>query len=153
VSVERRISVGPEETIAHARQLAGGLVAGDCVALDGELGAGKTVFVRGLARGLGLADDRLVSSPTYVLVHEYPTDPPLYHLDLYRMSEPAIELADLGLEEMLAEGVVVVEWARRAGGALPARRWGVTLTIEGETRRAIDITPPCDPAACDGSAS
>ncbi len=144
MTARRRISEGPEETIAQARQLARRLGAGDCVALDGELGAGKTVFVRGLAQGLGLADERLVSSPTYVLVHEYPTDPPLYHLDLYRMSEPGMELADLGLEEMLAEGIVVVEWAARAGGALPERRWRVALSVQGEFRRAIDVTPPGD---------
>ena len=123
-------------TEALGRQIARRLGAGDCVALRGELGAGKTVLVRGLAAGLGLAETRLVSSPTYVLVQEYPADIPLYHLDLYRLSAPQAELAELGLEEMLDDGVAVIEWADRAEGALPKARWDIDIEITGrQTRR------------------
>ncbi|MGB2821052.1 MAG: tRNA (adenosine(37)-N6)-threonylcarbamoyltransferase complex ATPase subunit type 1 TsaE [Phycisphaerae bacterium] len=130
---------GPAGTRALGRRLAKRLARGDCVALIGPLGAGKTVLVRGIAEGLGVGDDRLVSSPTYVLVHEYPADVPLYHVDLYRMVDPAAELADLGLDEMLADGVVVIEWADRAGGALPRRRWEIEIEIIGERGRRFGV--------------
>jgi tRNA threonylcarbamoyladenosine biosynthesis protein TsaE len=102
---------GPAGTMALGRRIARRLGAGDCVALVGPLGAGKTALVRGLAVGLGLDDERLVASPTFVLEREYAGKLPVYHLDLYRMVAPAAELAELGLDEMLAEGVVLIEWA------------------------------------------
>ncbi len=126
----------PAETLRLGEDLSRRLGAGDCVALTGPLGSGKTVLVRGLARGLGVADERLVSSPTFVLVHEYAGRLPIFHVDLYRLSSPPAELAELALEEMLAEGVVLMEWADRAGGALPPARWDVTIEITGaESRR------------------
>jgi tRNA threonylcarbamoyladenosine biosynthesis protein TsaE len=126
-------------TAALGRRLAQRLARGDCVALVGPLGAGKTALVRGIAAGLGIADERLVASPTYVLVHEYPTTPTLYHVDLYRTSSPAAELADLALEEMLADGVAVIEWADRAAGARPRPRWEVVIQITGERRRRFTV--------------
>lgn len=132
-------SRGVKQTLQIGRDFAARLAKGDCVALTGPLGAGKTAFSRGVACGLGLADERLVASPTYVLVHEYPTVPPLYHLDLYRLTNAAGELADLGLEEMLQAGVVLIEWAERAEGALPTPRWDVTMGITGKSRREIAI--------------
>jgi tRNA threonylcarbamoyladenosine biosynthesis protein TsaE len=124
-----------DETINLGRKLAGRLSAGDCVTLDGSLGAGKTVLARGLALGLGLEDARLVSSPTYVLVHEYPARVPVYHLDLYRMTSPAEELEDLGLDEMLETGVVLIEWSSRAGNYLPRPRWELHIeSIDPESR-------------------
>jgi len=122
-------------TLAWGRALAERLGRGDCVALSGELGAGKTALVRGIAVGLGLGDARRVSSPTYVLVHEYAADLPIYHLDLYRMADPAVELAELGLDEMLEDGVVLIEWADRAAGALPVPRWEIDIEMTGERRR------------------
>ncbi|MFP4052851.1 MAG: tRNA (adenosine(37)-N6)-threonylcarbamoyltransferase complex ATPase subunit type 1 TsaE [Phycisphaerae bacterium] len=116
-----------EETIDLGRELAGRLSTGDCVTLDGSLGAGKTVLARGLAMGMGIEDPRLVSSPTYVLVHEYPARLPVFHLDLYRMTSPAEELEDLGLEEMLETGVVLIEWSSKAGDHLPRPRWEVHI--------------------------
>ena len=130
---------GPAGTVALGRRLAGRLAAGDCVALTGSLGAGKTVLVRGLAAGLGIADQRLVASPTYVLVHEYPARVPIYHLDLYRMVEPAGELAELGLDEMLADGVVLIEWADRAGGDLPRPRWEIQIQITAARGRRFEV--------------
>ncbi len=111
-----------EETLDFGRRFAERLKVGDCVALIGQLGAGKTALARGIAMGLGLSDERIVSSPTFVLVQEYPTRPKLFHIDLYRLSQPEIELADLGLDEMLAEGIVLIEWADRA--PMPCRGTG-----------------------------
>lgn len=126
----------PEETQAVGKELAATLTAGDCIELVGDLGAGKTVFVRGLAEGLG-CDVQLVSSPTYVLCQEYPGRVGLFHIDLYRMTDAAAELADLGIEDMLAEGAVVIEWGDRAPDALPRPRQRVTLQHTGETSRRI----------------
>ena len=126
-------------TLGLGRRFAARLKPGDCVGLSGELGAGKTALVRGIAAGLGLADERLVSSPTFVLVREYPARPCVYHVDLYRLSDPSAELAGLGLEEMLAGGVVVVEWADRAAGALPRPRWEIRIEITGEHTRRFTI--------------
>lgn len=126
-------------TVALGRRIAKRLRPGDCVALAGPLGAGKTVLVRGIAVGLGLADERWVSSPSFVLVREYPADVPVYHLDLYRLSAPAAELADLGIEEMLQDGVVVIEWADRAQAALPRPRWEIAIEITGRTDRRFTL--------------
>jgi tRNA threonylcarbamoyladenosine biosynthesis protein TsaE len=129
-----------EETLALGRDFAGRLDVGHCVSMIGTLGAGKTALVRGIAEGLGLADTRLVSSPTYVLVQEYPGRMPIFHLDLYRMGDPRAELSDLGLEEMLDEGVALIEWADRAEAALPHDRWEITIEITAESSRKFTIT-------------
>ncbi len=119
----------PEETEALAERLARALGPGSVVALHGELGAGKTCFVRGLARGLG-HDPASVSSPTFVIEHRYdaPGRTPLVHLDAYRLRGPE-DLPAIGWEELLAEAhaVVVVEWAERIGAALPDHARHITL--------------------------
>jgi tRNA threonylcarbamoyladenosine biosynthesis protein TsaE len=125
------------ETEALGRQLALRLDRGDLVALEGQLGAGKTVLVRGLAEGLGLADGRDVSSPTYVLVQEYVGRGPIFHIDLYRLAEPKGQLADLGLEEMLQSGVVLIEWASKAEDDLPRPFWRIQIELTGKTSRKI----------------
>ncbi len=130
----------PATTTALGMSLAERLRAGDCVALTGDLGAGKTALVRGIARGLGLADDRMVSSPTYVLVQEYPATVPVYHLDLYRMGSPEAEIGELGLEEMLADGVVLIEWAERAAAALPRPRWQISIDITSKRTRRFTVS-------------
>jgi tRNA threonylcarbamoyladenosine biosynthesis protein TsaE len=100
-----------EDTQGIARDLAGRLTPGAVVLLYGELGAGKTAFVRGLAEGLG-ADPAEVSSPTFTLIQEYRGRVPVYHVDLYRLER--VEVDDLGLEELEAgDGVVAIEWADR----------------------------------------
>jgi len=127
------------ETIALGRQFADRLAVGDCVALVGQLGTGKTQFARGVALGLGLDDGRMVRSPTFVLMQEYPARVPVYHLDTYRLIDPPAELIDLGFEEMLADGVVLLEWAERAAGLLPDRTWRVAIETTGETDRRFRI--------------
>ena len=122
-------------TSAAGERLARVLGAGDVVLLFGELGAGKTAFVRGLARGLG-AEPEDVSSPTFTLVQEYRGGRlTLYHVDLYRL-EPA-EIADLGLDEMIeGDGVVAIEWADRWRDR-PNDAIEVTIRDAGDNRRTI----------------
>jgi len=130
----------PAGTGRLGRELAARFQVGDCVAMTGDLGAGKTALVRGIAAGLGLTDERMVSSPTYVLVQEYPASVPVYHLDLYRMTSPEAELGELGLEEMLADGVVLIEWADRASAALPKPRWELRIEITSARGRRFTLT-------------
>ncbi len=127
------------ETVSLGERLAGRFDIGALIALVGPLGSGKTAFVRGLAQGLGVLDEREVSSPTYVLVQEYAGRVPLYHVDLYRLVAPEAELADLGLDEMLADGVVVIEWADRAADALPLPLWRITIQPTGVTSRQFTL--------------
>ncbi|MCE5326507.1 MAG: tRNA (adenosine(37)-N6)-threonylcarbamoyltransferase complex ATPase subunit type 1 TsaE [Planctomycetaceae bacterium] len=128
-----------EATQALGAALAARFTKGDCVALIGLLGAGKTALVRGLAAGLGVQDTRVVCSPTYVIVHEYAGRLPVYHLDLYRLGGPE-EFVDLAVEEMLAEGVVIIEWAERARQYLPRRRWQIEIEITGKHSRRLRLT-------------
>lgn len=126
-----------EETGDVAARLAATLAAGDVLLLSGNLGAGKTAFVRGLAAGLGIDPDE-VSSPTFALVHEYRGGRlPLYHVDLYRLERTATD--DLGLEEMgAADGVLAIEWPDRLTNALPGA-CDVSLEIVSETERRVTV--------------
>ena len=130
------LTTSEEETSAAGERLAARLEAGDVVLLYGDLGAGKTAFVRGLAQGLG-APAADVSSPTFTLVQEYRGQVTLYHVDLYRL-EPK-EVDDLGLDELvLGDGVVAIEWAERWTGR-PDDVWDVRLEDVGDERRRISI--------------
>jgi tRNA threonylcarbamoyladenosine biosynthesis protein TsaE len=128
------------QTQQWGRQFAGRLKAGDLVALEGELGAGKTALVRGIASGLGVEDERTVSSPTYVLVQEYHGHVSIYHIDLYRLRHAPAELEDLGLAEMLSSGVVLIEWAERAEGSLPRPFWRIRLAHAGLEERTLELS-------------
>ena len=131
-----------EETQAVAYALAAGLEAGDVLLLSGDLGAGKTAFVRGLAAGLGCSPGD-VSSPTFTLVHEYRGGRlTLYHADLYRLQRTGAE--ELGLDERsVAAGVLAVEWPDRLTHPMHgAVRVGMDIT--GETSRRILIATPSD---------
>jgi len=127
------------KTYELGAELAKRFGAGDCVALIGPLGAGKTALVRGIASGLGLDDERLVSSPTFVLVRQYAGRVAIYHVDLYRLGAPAAELADLGIDEMLENGVVLIEWADRAAGRLPRPRWQIDISPVSARVRRFDL--------------
>src|SRR5437867_586577 len=108
-----------DATMAFGRRLAGLLFPGAVVALIGPLGAGKTHLVRAIAEGLGIADSRVVSSPTFVLIQEYEARLPIYHFDAYRLRTEA-EFFDLGGHEYFeGNGICLVEWADRVSGCLP----------------------------------
>lgn len=125
------ITTSAAATEAAAERLARHLQAGDLLLLAGQLGAGKTTFVRGLARGLGCAAE--VMSPTFQLVRVYPGPIQLAHADLYRL-EVSAELADLGLDELLDEGVVAVEWGDRIEPPGAAR---IAIETLDEDRRRL----------------
>jgi tRNA threonylcarbamoyladenosine biosynthesis protein TsaE len=136
--LRRFATASPAETLDLAASLGGVLEGGETIALVGDLGSGKTTFTKGLCRGLGLADTRLVSSPTYVLEQVYLARLTVHHYDLYRLSS-ADELLALGFEERIGPGrVIVVEWADRAAPVLPSDRLLVELRRprggDGETR-------------------
>jgi tRNA threonylcarbamoyladenosine biosynthesis protein TsaE len=132
--VSEHVTTSEEDTIAVARALASGLAPGDVLLLSGNLGAGKTAFVRGLAEGLGI-DPHEVSSPTFTLVHEYRGGRlTLYHVDLYRLERAATD--ELGLEEMGAsDGVLAIEWPDRLTHDLPGARLVTIDIVDDETRR------------------
>lgn len=108
----------PAETHRLAKEILSQLQPGAVLALHGELGSGKTCFVQGLARAMGIR--RAVTSPTFALVNEYRGDPPLFHIDLYRIGSPR-EALGLGLDEYLhaGRGIVAIEWAERVAALLP----------------------------------
>ena len=134
------VSRSPEETQAIGERLGARLAAGAVVACHGELGAGKTCFLQGLVRGLGVTSD--VTSPTFVLVNQYRGRLPVYHLDAYRTGS-LTELVDLGLEEMLdGDGVTVIEWADKLLPLLPARTIHVRIEGLGDEPRRIAIDEP-----------
>ncbi len=122
---ERAVTRSEAETFELARRLASGFSGREVVLLVGGLGAGKTVFAKGLAAGLGVADVDRVCSPSYCLVNLYRGRFPIAHVDLYRLETPR-EIEDLGWEDYLGEGVVIVEWADR----LPFALRGIRVTIE-----------------------
>ena len=133
------ITRSEEETAAVARELAATLGRGDVLLLSGNLGAGKTAFVRGLAEGFGI-DPNEVSSPTFTLVHEYRGGRvTLYHVDLYRLDRAATE--ELGLEELgVADGVLAIEWPDRLTHSIAGARPVIIDIVDDDTRR-IAITP------------
>jgi tRNA threonylcarbamoyladenosine biosynthesis protein TsaE len=138
---EITVSESPEETRAAGERLGARLGPGAVVACIGELGAGKTCFLQGLARGLGV--ESAVTSPTFVLVNQYRGRLPVYHLDAYR-TETLTELVDIGVEELVhGDGVTIIEWADKLLPLLPPRAIIVTLTGLGdEPRRIVVRTPP-----------
>lgn len=127
-------------TLALGRWLGESAAAGDVLGLVGPLGAGKTQLVKGIASGLGVVDERVVVSPTFVLVNEYDGRLHIYHLDAYRL-ERAAELAALGFDEMCtAGGVVVVEWADKVRRIMPEETVWISIEPTGETRRQIEAS-------------
>ena len=130
------VTNGREETFRFAESLAAGFHGGETVLLSGDLGAGKTVFAAGLARGLGVVSR--VTSPTFTVLNEYRSGRlPFFHFDLYRISDEA-ELEELGLDEALSSGgVTAVEWSENAPSAFPAGAIRVRMRHLGGDRREI----------------
>lgn len=127
-----------EETQKIGEQIAERLGPGDILLLEGDLGAGKTTFSRGVARGLGVAPEE-VRSPTFTLINIYRGTLPIYHIDLYRVEKSA-DLVELGLEEWLGtDGLALVEWGERLGPYRPSRAVWVRILDEGGDRRQIKI--------------
>ena len=135
-----RESASVEQTESIAAELAATLRGGECIALHGDLGAGKTQFVRGLIRGLG-GDPRSVSSPTFVLLNLYDTGRiKVFHLDAYRI-HGAEDFEGVGFTEMLEQenAIVVVEWAERVERLLPRIRIDVRIQSSGQDSRRVEI--------------
>ncbi|WP_019157052.1 tRNA (adenosine(37)-N6)-threonylcarbamoyltransferase complex ATPase subunit type 1 TsaE [Robertmurraya massiliosenegalensis] len=130
-------STNPSETMELAKRLARLLKPQDVITLEGDLGAGKTTFTKGLAEGLHIK--KTVNSPTFTIIKEYKGDLPLYHMDVYRL-EGSDE--DLGFDEYFeGDGVTVVEWAHLIEDQLPNDRLMIRLTHEAEDKRLITLEP------------
>jgi tRNA threonylcarbamoyladenosine biosynthesis protein TsaE len=130
-----------EETFSLARKLARRFKGREVVLLSGELGAGKTIFAKGIAGGLGMKDWALVCSPSFTIMNIYEARYPVFHFDLYRL-EKSGDILDLGWEDYLDRGVVIVEWGERIPFDLAAIRVDIKKG-EGDTR-TIEISMPSD---------
>ena len=137
--MERTLTLKTEQDMeALGSRIAQALPDGGFVALYGDLGAGKTVLCRGAGRALGL--DHL-SSPTYTIVQEYPTAPPLFHFDAYRLADED-ELYAMGFEDYLDRGgLILMEWADRVTGALPRARLDIEIVGSGAEERTVRLLP------------
>ncbi|MBU0758826.1 MAG: tRNA (adenosine(37)-N6)-threonylcarbamoyltransferase complex ATPase subunit type 1 TsaE [Candidatus Omnitrophica bacterium] len=133
------ISRSAEETIKLGQTLAKDFSRGDIVALYGNLGSGKTTFVKGIGIGLEVKEARHINSPTFVLIKEYQGRIPLYHMDLYRLNSLK-DIEDIAIEEyMYGDGVTVIEWAEKLEPILPKKIVSVSLAIKGKDKREIKI--------------
>ncbi|MGJ7923198.1 tRNA (adenosine(37)-N6)-threonylcarbamoyltransferase complex ATPase subunit type 1 TsaE [Neobacillus sp. LXY-4] len=131
------ISNEPQQTLAFAKRLAERLQPGDVIALEGDLGAGKTTFTKGLAEGLGI--NKTVNSPTFTIIKEYQGRLPLYHMDVYRVQD---SYEDLGFDEYFeGNGVTVVEWAHLIKEQLPKNLLTIYLYHEDEQARKLVLEP------------
>ncbi len=136
------LSDSPETTRAVGRRIGAALRPGDCIALIGSLGAGKTELVKGIAAGAEVPPGVTVSSPTFVIVNEYPGRVYLYHVDAYRLGG-AEELAAIGFTEMLdSDGVVIVEWADRVNTIMPSDCVTIRMDHAGENARRLTVALP-----------
>jgi len=133
------ISNSPQQTQDLAAYIGQIAQPGTVIVLEGSLGAGKTSFVQGLARGLGITGR--VNSPTFTIIKEYNGRLPLYHFDLYRLEEPE-ELWELGLDEFFTSGgVCALEWGERAQELLPRERLDIHLEHQGDSQRSLLLRP------------
>lgn len=132
------LSSSIEETILFGKQFAERLQPGDVVCLEGDLGAGKTHFVKGIASYFGVNPTE-VSSPTFTLINEYHGSSPVYHFDCYRIKNEQ-EALEIGSEEYLyGDGISVVEWPKKIRNLLPPKSVWVTITHKGEHKREITL--------------
>jgi tRNA threonylcarbamoyladenosine biosynthesis protein TsaE len=129
-----------EETRLLGKKIGTWLDKGTVIALTGDLGSGKTVFVQGLAKGLAVPEGYYITSPTFTLINEYPARYPLFHIDLYRIGDP-IELEDTGIFEILhGDGVVAIEWADRLDEDVLSDHLAVHFEITNDETRKITMT-------------
>jgi tRNA threonylcarbamoyladenosine biosynthesis protein TsaE len=136
------VSSSPEETFNYGFQLGARLEGGEIMLLSGPLGAGKTLFVKGICVALGVAEDE-VTSPSFTLVNPYTGRLRLYHIDLYRLDEGATAAHAVDLDELLGDesAVIVIEWAERIGSyPLPSNVWNIEISGDGDSPRHIRIT-------------
>jgi tRNA threonylcarbamoyladenosine biosynthesis protein TsaE len=132
-------SKSPSETIRIGKAIGSCLQAGDVVALTGELGAGKTQMIKGLAQGAGVRRSAYVSSPSFTLINEYQGKLPFYHIDLYRLGEEK-EAEGLGLEEYFqGGGITAVEWADRIASLLPEELLRIHIQYIGKSTRSVEV--------------
>ena len=129
------ISKSEQETYEIARDLASKITDNVVICLNGEMGAGKTVFVRGFASYFNIID---TSSPTFTIVNEYKGDCDVYHFDVYRLSDEE-EFYDIGGDEYFEKGICIIEWSKLIENALPKNRIEVTIEKIDETQRKIQI--------------
>jgi len=142
--VDSVISQNQEETFDLGVRIGSELSGGEIILLDGVLGAGKTVLVKGIAHALGI-DEEDVTSPSFTLVNPHPGRLLLYHIDLYRLDEGASAAHSVDLDEILTDekAVVVIEWAERLGHyPLPNNVMNISMTGDGEAPRTISISKP-----------
>jgi tRNA threonylcarbamoyladenosine biosynthesis protein TsaE len=128
----------PVETYNLGLKIGLKLKPGDIIGISGELGAGKTVLIQGIARSLGIFD--YVTSPTFTIINEYRGLFPFYHIDLYRLDDLS-QSGDLGIEEYFhKEGIVLIEWADKLGNILPVRAMTIKIEYLGENKRKICLS-------------
>jgi tRNA threonylcarbamoyladenosine biosynthesis protein TsaE len=134
--MQTKSSSSPDETIAIAKEFAKSVKPGDVICLQGELGSGKTHFVRGFVQGFGILGD-VVTSPTFTIINEYDGDTPIYHFDFYRL-EDYREAIEIGAEEYLhGNGVCIVEWPDRIAEILPTYSRMISLNVTDKEKREI----------------
>jgi tRNA threonylcarbamoyladenosine biosynthesis protein TsaE len=127
------------DTIRIGKNIGTRLLRGDVVALAGELGAGKTQFIKGLAAGVGIGNPTYISSPSFTLINEYPGKIPFYHIDLFRL-ERETEAEELGLEDYFqGEGITAIEWADKIPSLLPKEMLFIHIAYTGKNTRSIEM--------------
>jgi tRNA threonylcarbamoyladenosine biosynthesis protein TsaE len=138
---KQAVTNSPQETIDFAKGLAAGLKPGTVLCLEGQLGSGKTTFIKGLAEGLGLKHPEQVKSPTFVLMHIYKAKTPLYHFDCYRLNSIE-ELENIGFQDFVndPQAISCVEWAEKAGDLIPEGARYIHFEILDATKRRIGIS-------------
>ncbi len=135
-----KVTYSPQETAQLGVELAKILPQGSIIGLIGSLGAGKSVFVRGLAKGAGVSEEYFIASPTFTIINEYPGRMPFYHLDLYRINSEE-ELDEIGIDDILREGagLVAIEWAEKAMERLPEDFLELRMEILGDDVRHLTL--------------
>ncbi len=145
-SIFKFVSHSYEETYMFGESIGASLFPGAIIALTGELGCGKTSFVKGLASGMGISKNYYITSPTFTLINEYPGRLPLSHVDLYRLSS-VDDLHEIGLDEILNKGsVVAIEWADKMNEKYFSQNFTIHFKFIDDNSRQISITPYEDEA-------